>query len=49
MYENSVSIARIMIMVATTRSMPPSAVADHIKVDEWPRFGWYMVGALHVV
>ena len=44
MYKNSVSIARIM--VATT---PASAVADHAKVDEWPHFGWYMVGALHAV
>jgi hypothetical protein len=33
MYENSASVARIMIVVA-----------DHVKVDEWPRFGWYMVG-----
>jgi hypothetical protein len=46
MYENSASVARIMIMVATA---PPSAVADHVKADEWPQFGWYMVGALYAV
>jgi hypothetical protein len=46
MYENSARVARIMMMVATA---PPSAVADHVKADEWPCFGWYMVGALYAV
>ena len=46
MYGNSASVARTVIMVAT---VPPSAVADHVKVDKRPRFGWYMVGALYAV
>ena len=39
--EDSVSISRIIMKVANS---PPSAVADHVKIDEWPRFSGYMVG-----
>jgi hypothetical protein len=43
MYKNSARVARIVMTVPTA---PPSAVADHVKADEWPCFGRYMVGAL---
>jgi hypothetical protein len=46
MYENSVRVARITMTVATA---PPSAVADHVKADEWHCPGWYMVRALYAV
>ncbi|KAF8488450.1 hypothetical protein F5888DRAFT_1639207, partial [Russula emetica] len=29
----------------TVATAPPSVVADHVKVDKWPRFSWYMVEA----
>jgi hypothetical protein len=46
MYENFARVVRIMMTVATA---PPSAVADHVKANKWPCFGWYMIGALHAV
>lgn len=46
MYENPARVARIVMAVATAT---PSVVADHIKADEWNRFGWYMAGTLYVL
>jgi hypothetical protein len=46
MYENSVRVARIMMMVATVSA---SAVVGHVKADEWPCFSWYVVRALYAV
>ena len=57
MYETSASSLRalqelIMMtwLTAWLATAPPSgAVVDHdAKADEWPRFNWYVVGALYI-
>lgn len=45
MYENSASVARILMIV----ELHSSAVADHVKADKRPRFSWYMIEALYAV
>ena len=44
MFENPVSVAKIMMTVATA---PASTDADNVKAGEWPRSGWHMVGTLY--